>query len=62
MAIDRTRPADISELVNTEAVASLLGVSAMTVRRLVAAGKIPEPIRLGRLIQWRRIDLLALLA
>jgi len=44
-------------------VAVLLGVSARSVWRLVAAGDLPQPIRLGkRLVRWRRVHLEALVA
>lgn len=32
--------------------ASFLGVSKRHVHRLKAAGKLPEPIRLGRCVRW----------
>lgn len=37
--------------------ASVLGVSAGAVRRLDAGGKLPEPIRLGNFIRWRRLEI-----
>lgn len=41
---------------NTEAVAQLLGVSKRTVYRLLDAGQIPRPIKLGNATRWRRSD------
>ena len=35
-------------------VARLLGCSKRTVRRMVAKGQVPEPVRIGRLIRWPR--------
>lgn len=41
-----------------DAVASRLGVSRSTVRRLWYAGQLPKPIRLGRRsIRWRTADI-----
>ncbi|KAA5545102.1 helix-turn-helix domain-containing protein [Roseiconus nitratireducens] len=41
------------ELITPQLVARLLGVSTKSVRRLAAAGKMPPPIRVGRLLRWR---------
>ena len=38
-------------------VANLLGVSLRQVDRLVAAGLIPPPVRLGRSVRWVRATL-----
>ena len=38
-------------------VAALLGVSRAHVWRLNAAGKLPEPIRLGKAVRWQRAEL-----
>ena len=32
--------------------ASFLGCSTMSIRRLVAAGKAPPPLRVGKLLRW----------
>jgi predicted DNA-binding transcriptional regulator AlpA len=50
------------ELVATEIVAAILQCSALTVRRLVAAGKLPRPLKVGRLNRWRRGDIVAAIA
>jgi excisionase family DNA binding protein len=56
----KTNRNDSDELLGIEAVAALLGCSHMTIRRMVAAGKLPAPIQIGqRLIRWRRSDVLA---
>ena len=41
-------------LLDVGAVAVLCGCSPRHVRRLADAGKLPEPIRLGMLVRWRR--------
>lgn len=38
-------------------VAELTQVSSRTVRNLVAAGRIPRPIRVGRGLRWRERDI-----
>jgi excisionase family DNA binding protein len=40
-------------LLTVKAVAGLLGCSTRNVFRLVDAGKMPPPIRLGRLLRWQ---------
>ena len=45
------------KLLNVHEVAEWLGVSDPTVRRLVAKGELPQPIRLGRLVRWRAKDI-----
>ncbi|REJ85928.1 MAG: DNA-binding protein [Planctomycetota bacterium] len=47
-----------SRLVSIESVAELLAASPRTVRRLDAAGKLPEGIKLGGLKRWREDELL----
>lgn len=42
-------------------VADLLGTSIRTVERLVHAGRLPAPLKLGRASRWRRDTLLAAL-
>ena len=38
-------------------VAQLLGVSKRTVYRLLDAGQIPKPLKLGNATRWRRTDI-----
>ena len=45
-----------AELLTAEQLAATLGVSAKTIRRYVAAGRLPAPIRIGKLQRWRRAD------
>jgi excisionase family DNA binding protein len=47
-----------SALVDIEWVASQLTVSSRHVRRLLDAGSMPLPIRLGSLVRWRRQEIL----
>lgn len=46
-----------SPVLDVRAVALLLGCSARHVFRLSGEGKMPPPVRIGRLIRWRRSDL-----
>lgn len=41
-------------MLNAPQFAELLGVSTRHVRRLVDAGKCPQPVRLGRSCRWPR--------
>ena len=41
-------------LIDAKAVATMLGCSWRTVYRLADAGKMPRPVKLGRLTRWRR--------
>jgi excisionase family DNA binding protein len=43
-------------LVDLKVLASLLGVCARTVHRLVAAGELPPPAKLGRASRWFASD------
>lgn len=49
-----------TELLDVRAVAVLLGnCSTRHVRRLVDAGRMPHPIKLGSLLRWRRHELIS---
>ncbi len=41
-------------LLNTRDVAAMLQCSPRTVQRLAASGRMPRPVRLGRLARWSR--------
>lgn len=43
------------KLVDARELAGLLGISIRTVWRMVAAGELPSPVRLGggRIVRWR---------
>ena len=49
-----TQSAASAILLDVEAFAGVLGVSSRHVRRLVDAGKAPQPIRLGGCVRWPR--------
>ncbi len=45
-------------LLDARRIAGLLGVHERTVWRLVSAGELPQPIRLGtKMVRWRLSDL-----
>lgn len=44
-------------LVNAEEVARLMDVSERTLWRLLSAGKVPPPVRIGRSTRWRLADI-----
>lgn len=46
-----------AELIDVKAVAKLLSCSARHVYRLVDAGKMPAPVKLGVLVRWRSAEL-----
>jgi excisionase family DNA binding protein len=49
-------PADRLLLSNQE-VATMLGISARMVRKLVSGGGLPAPKKVGRLARWRRAEI-----
>ena len=44
-------------LIDMDQVATLLGVSARTVRRMADSGAMPRPRRLNTLIRWSRLEI-----
>lgn len=40
-----------------DGVAEMLGCSPRTVRRLSRSGRMPAPVKIGRLARWRRDEL-----
>lgn len=48
------RLSDSTAMLDIVAFAETLGVSTRHVRRLVDAGKCPQPVRLGRVCRWPR--------
>lgn len=56
MSASAVVPADASaaKLLDVQAVAALLGISARTVYRLSDAGRMPGPVKLGSLVRWNR--------
>ena len=51
-------PERAPELLDVQAVATLLDCSARHVYRLSDAGRMPRPLKLGALVRWRRSDVL----
>ncbi len=49
-------------LVDAKEAARMCGISISTWHTLVAAGKTPAPVRLGRSVKWRRDELVAWIA
>jgi excisionase family DNA binding protein len=43
-------------LIPAEELATMLGVSERTLWRLLSAGKLPEPVRIGRNTRWRAAE------
>ena len=56
------RPTVAAELLDVGAVAALLGCSKRTVYRLSDGGRMPRPLKLGQLVRWRRVEVLAWIA
>jgi len=57
-ATQTANSADAAELIDVREVARLLGVSAKHARRLADRGAMPAPLRLSRLVRWRRDQVL----
>jgi excisionase family DNA binding protein len=41
------------QLISAEELSAMLGMSKRTVWRLLSAGQIPQPVRIGRSTRWR---------
>ncbi|MFO0839908.1 MAG: helix-turn-helix domain-containing protein [Phycisphaerae bacterium] len=52
----------VDSLLTVQQVAKLLNISCRQVYKLVASGRLPVPVRLGRSVRWRESDLAAFLA
>ncbi len=52
----------LPDFVTTDDVAQVMQTTTRTVRRLVARGVLPQPMRFGRLVRWPRQSIAALLA
>jgi prophage regulatory protein len=60
---DHLAPLPLPLLIRERDLPALLAMSRANVRRLLAAGKFPQPIRLGaHCIAWRRADIEAWVA
>lgn len=49
----------VEHLLDTPAVADIYGISKRSVPRLVEAGVIPKPIKIGRAVRWLPADIRA---
>lgn len=47
----------MEQLLRVQEVGKALGVSGRQVWKLLAAGRVPEPVRLARSVRWRAGDL-----
>jgi predicted DNA-binding transcriptional regulator AlpA len=50
---------DDAVLISAKHFATMLSVSVKTLRRLLARGRLPRPVRSGRLLKWRKADAIA---
>lgn len=48
----------VPTLVTAEELAKLMQVSERTLWRLLSAGKVPQPVRIGRNTRWRLAEVL----
>jgi predicted DNA-binding transcriptional regulator AlpA len=55
-------PAPPDQLLKRREVLDLLRLSAATLRRLVRHGLVPQPVRVGNGLRWKRSDIEAFLA
>jgi excisionase family DNA binding protein len=55
MTVNETAPL----LISAKEVAGMMGISERTLWRLLSAGKVPQPIRIGRNTRWRRTEVAA---
>ena len=46
-------------LLTADDVSRLLAVSRLTIFRWRAAGRLPAPVRVGRVVRWRRSEIIA---
>ena len=44
-------------LLNVKEVSEMLGISERTIYRLADAGDMPQPVKLGAAVRWRRQEL-----
>lgn len=52
-----TSESDGPLLVNADAVARMMSVSVRTLWRLLSAGQLVPPLRLGRSVRWRKAEI-----
>lgn len=57
MSMTQQAPKAAADLLTSQQVADRLAVSVRTLWRLVAAGKVPQPVRYNRkLVRWKSSD------
>jgi len=56
------RLADAPDLLTARDLAGLFSVHIRTVRRWQAEGKLPRPVKIGRVVRWQKSDLQMFLA
>lgn len=47
----------VVEMVNARTAAAIIGISRRSWWRFVAEGRAPKPIRLGRCVRWRLLEI-----
>ena len=57
MPIDAPPADDAPLLLTADALARLLAVSKLSIWRWRSAGRLPAPLRIGRVIRWRRSEI-----
>ena len=56
---EKPTSSSVEHLLDTPAVADIYGISKRSVPRLVEAGVIPKPIKIGRSVRWLPADIRA---
>ena len=54
-----TTPPEPALLLDARQVAAMLKIGVSTLYKLHASGRVPEPVRLGASVRWRRAELVA---
>jgi excisionase family DNA binding protein len=59
MSTTQQEPKAVADLLTSQQVADRLAVSVRTLWRLVAAGKVPQPVRYNRkLVRWKNSEVM----
>lgn len=56
-SVSRKPPVSAPEFLDRQGLAVLLSCHPRTVRRMELEGELPAPVRVGRLLRWRRADI-----
>ncbi|MBI5864816.1 MAG: excisionase family DNA-binding protein [Planctomycetes bacterium] len=54
--LERQAAAVVDRLLTVREVAARLGISGRQIQKLLASGRFPAPVRLGRSVRWRDGD------